>query len=344
MKRILIALAALAAPILAIYSAANAQMLDSNGYLITNVAPSTSNPTVCFQGMVYAFAGTGTQPNTFVYAPGGSKCGGGSTDERNPGRGLVGSPNSVQYLSQRTALDLESVDVEGDARFTDAGDSDTIGGAGTYSNASGQDGERLEGRYERNWRPFEGSRTRAIINVPLQLNVDNSGSLNVGGLLQGGLEIPVEPNWSVTPRAGIGGSIGGRYSGEDGVLGALSLGSRYRFPQVSRGDLVIGNMIAYTGESGYGDQNALLRNGVAYQWPLKQMVFGRQVSARISYVNTWITGNAVPYRDYNELAVNFGVRMREQDVRSRFELLRVGLLYTNAENYNAITLTAGYRF
>ena len=128
------------------------------------------------------------------------------------------------------------------------------------------------------------------------------------------------------------------------MLGNLSLGSRYRFPQVSRGDLVVGDMIAYTGESGYGNQNAILRNGVAYQWPLKQMMFGRQVSARISYVNTWITGNAVPYRDYNELAVNFGVRMREQDVRSRFELLRVGLLYTNAENYNAITLTAGYRF
>ena len=122
------------------------------------------------------------------------------------------------------------------------------------------------------------------------------------------------------------------------------MSSRYRFPQIGRGDLVLGNAVIYTGESLNGTQNVAFRNGIAYQFPIKSLMFGRQTSIRFSYTNTYIAGDAVAFDLVHEFAVNFGVRLREQDIRNRFEALRIGLLYTHADNYDAGTVTLGYRF
>lgn len=341
MKRLSLAIAVVAALALAPVVA------QAQPAIITVATPPGPGGLICSGGFVYSFVGTDTTTGLNRYALGGSTCGATGASTGVLGHAyypVTDGPNSVQFTSARVALDLESIDVEGAARF-DPGDADTVGGAVTYYDAPGTQGERLEGRYEKNWRPFEGDRTRAIVNLPVTGIVENnSGQVAGAGLLSGGLEIPVAANWSLTPRAGIGGATGPAVFGGDGILGTVSLTSRYRVAQVSRGDLVIGNMISYTGDTAFGNNNVIFRNGVAYQWPLKHMMFGRQVSARVSYVNTYITGDPVGIDDYHELAINFGVRMREQDVRSRFELLRFGILYTHADTYDAVTATVGYRF
>ena len=345
LKRLLLCLAALlAAPAVAFAQAAS----------ITIPLPPPSGGLICQGGFVYSYSGpSGTQ---FTYLLGGTPCTGGPfpfTLAGGTGGGgffhayshVADGPNSIQFQSYRAALDLASIDVEGADRFSITGDADTVGGAGTYFDSTGVDGERVEGKYEKRWRPFEGQRTRALIDLPVQATVLNgSGDVAGGALLSGGLEIPVQPNWSISPRAAFGGAAGSDAFGDDGVTGTVSATSRYRFPQVGRGDLVLGNMIAYTGDSALGRNNVVFRNGIAYQWPLKQMMFGRQVSVRASYVNTYIAGDAVGIDLYHEVALNFGVRLREQDIRNKFEALRFGILYTNASDYNAVTLTVGYRF
>ena len=313
---------------------------------VTGPTPPPQNGLICVGGFVYSYSGTVNGVSSYLF--GGSTCGGTTNTSgvyQHALHPVVDGPNSLQYTSAKEALDLASIDVEGDARFSDQSDADTVGGALSYFDAPGTDGEKLEGRYERNWRPFEGQRTRGLLNVPVDAIVDNrTGQAAVGALASGGLEFQAAPGWSVTPRAAVGAATGDSFLGGDGVLGSLSLGSRYRLPQVGRGDLVIGNMVAVTADSRSHNEDFMLRNGAAYQFPIKQLFFGRQMSARISYVNTYVGGDGIGIHDYHELAVNFGVRLREQDARNRFELLRFGILYTHADKYDAATLTLGYRF
>jgi hypothetical protein len=138
----------------------------------------------------------------------------------------------------------------------------------------------------------------------------------------------VQPNWSLTPRLAVGASSGSDFYGGDGYVGTASLTSRYRFAQVGRGDLVLGNTVLFTTENQNDTQNVVFRNGLAYQFALQRRVFGRQSTFRASYVNTRVEGDAVGIDDYHEFAMNLGVRMREQDVRNKFELLRFGFLLT----------------
>ncbi|HZK98746.1 MAG TPA: hypothetical protein VFC47_02510 [Caulobacteraceae bacterium] len=277
-----------------------------------------------------------------------------------------GAPNSVQFQIQRGNLDLADVDVEGDARFTAQGDSDTIGAAFTYFDDSGADGERYDAHYEKAWRPFAGSRDRALLDVPVNLVVlpsstttSQSGTFTTPtgyagtGSVNAGLEIPVAPNWSLTPRVAYGLADSNAAIGANSEILSGSVTSRYRFAQVGRGDLVLGDMVGYTTTVNSGivsqpfyaaEHNWVLRNGVAYQWPLEQRLFGRQSSVRLSYVNTEVLGDQVAYRDYHEFAVSVGVRTREAELKNKFELLRFGLMWTNSGSYNAATVTAGYRF
>jgi len=99
-------------------------------------------------------------------------------------------------------------------------------------------------------------------------------------------------------------------------------------------------------------ENYVLRNGLAYQLPLKSRIFGRQSSLRASYVFTYNGGDqGLAYRELHEFGLNFGVRTREAEQKNGFEQMRIGVLYTHARNvydtksgYDAFTLTAGYRF
>lgn len=359
MRNSLVALAALVAAPLLTPQAAQAQAAS-----VTNNIPPPPGGLICVGSTTLTTPGTGfvyffvspAPSGQFTYNLGGSPCagtitaftvtaGGGGGGSFHAYQGLYGGPNSAQFLAVREALDLESIQPEGEARFDLESDSDTIGVTGTYFEADGgTEGGRLEARYERNFRPFEGSRTRALITVPVQaITVDNKSNFN--GVLAGGFEVPVQANWSLTPKLAVGASSGSDYFGGDGYVATASLTSRYRFAQVGRGDLVLGNTILVTTESQNDTQNVVFRNGLAYQFNLQRRIMGRQATARASYVNTRIEGDEVGIDDYHEIAFNIGVRQREQDVRNRFELIRVGVLVTLADfDYRAVTGTVGVRF
>lgn len=257
---------------------------------------------------------------------------------------LYGTPHSIQFAAFQEALNLADIDVEGISRFTDEGDADTIGVAYTHFGSNGVEGNRLEGRFEKSWRPFAGSRARAIVDVRGQA-VWIGSNVTGAAIVSAAVEVPVQPNWSLTGRVGGGGTLTQSFFGTGGGIYTASATSRWRAAQLGRGDLVIGNSVIFTGvTTAGGTKNAAFRNGVSYQFPLQGLVFGRQTSVRLSYVNTYLVGDPVPYDIYHELAVNFGVRLRQDEQKSRFEALRVGLLYTRASRYNAGTLTVGYRF
>ena len=265
-----------------------------------------------------------------------------------------GSPNSAQFQTLRVGLNLEDISDESNDRFGVPGDSDTIGVAGTRWGASGTDGDRIDGHYQKAWRPFEGSRARLLLDVPVSaLNVDHESGTAYLASVNLGLEMPVTNNWALTPRAAYGYVSANDGFGGNGELASVSLSSRYRIAQLGRGDLVIGDLIGYTTtvKTGINSQpfygrtsNGTFRNGLAYQYPLESRIFGRQASLRVSYVNTQLTGDVVPYQRYNELAASFGVRTRESIAKNTFEMLRFGVLYTWADDYDAATVTVGYRF
>ena len=282
--------------------------------------------------------------------------------------GTYGSPNSLQFQAVKTALDLQDIQPEGEDRVGPEGDSDTIGGALTYWGVPGQTGERFDGQYQHARRVFKGSRARLVIDVPINILHANGNTTKFGvfngstaelGSVNVGLEVPVAPNWLITPRVSYGVAGADDYFGGSGELATASLTSRYQIRKIGRGDLVIGNSVAYTHSAMvFTTQpffaptiNWVFRNGLAYQLPLKSRMFGRQASLRASYVYTVATKDPVTYKHEHEVGLSIGVRTREAEQKNGFEQLRVGLLYTHSQfafvsssKYDAVTMTLGYRF
>lgn len=283
-----------------------------------------------------------------------------------------GTPNSMQFQATSTALDLTTIDDEPAADGTlPTGDADTIGGAFTYFKAGLQEGQRYEARYQHQRRLREGSRARLLIDIPIDVVHANrflfagvipfGGATAVYGTISGGVELPVKPNWLITPRLAYSNLQAGQYFSGDGELATGSITSRYKIAQLGRGDLTIGNMAAYTRtiRTFLAKQpffsvttNYVLRNGLAYQLPLKSRFMGRQSSVRASYVFTYTGGSqGLAYRNLHEVALNMGVRTREAEQKNSFEQIRLGVLYTHGvsefdskSGYDSFTFTAGYRF
>jgi hypothetical protein len=221
--------------------------------------------------------------------------------------------------------------------------------------------DKLDVRVERSFRVLEGGRSRLKIELPVSLT-DTAGAKQAVVGLGAGLEIPViARRWSLEPRVAYGAVIAPEL-GSVGHMLSSSVTSRLVFEQVGRGHLVIGNMVGYTTtlplgfldggseDSGLGVDlnpeisNTVFRNGVAYQFPLKTRFMGRTPSVRASYTHTAFTGDALFLEQYNDVAVSFGVRGREDSPRSAFELLRLSANYTFGDDYNAFNVTLGYRF
>lgn len=278
-----------------------------------------------------------------------------------------GSPNSLQFQAMRDSLNLLDVDPEGEDRMGPEGDSDTIGAAGTYWGITGQDGQRYDLHYQHARRAFEGNRARFLVDIPINIlhagpykpAFETSGATAVLGTVNAGLEYPVKPNWLITPRASYGVALAGDYFGGNGEIVTASVTSRYQIKNVGRGEIIIGNMVAYSRtvklfahQAFYAPtENWIFRNGAAYQLPLKTRMFGRQSSLRASYVFTIATKDPLFYEKTHEVGISIGVRSREAEQKNRFEQLRIGLLYTHSHNefaknadYDAGTVTLGYRF
>jgi hypothetical protein len=257
---------------------------------------------------------------------------------------LVGNPNSVQGQALRTTLSFDDA-----YDFGVEEEPEIIGLAVNGFSSNNVDGRRLDGRYRRTFRIFEGSRARLLVDAPVSvLSVERGDAVQAN--LSVGVDYPVNDRWTVVPRAAVG-VVSSDDLGGDGELYTLAVSSRYRFPQVGRGDLVVGNTVAYTstGSSLTGGldpsvQNLILRNGVAYQFPLRGQFMGRQRSIRASYIHTYTGGDEIFLDSYHEVSVNYGVRAREGDPRNRFELFRIGLTGTFGDNYQALTLTTGFRY
>ena len=280
---------------------------------------------------------------------------------------LFGSPDSAQSAAVEGGFDLRDVQPEGQERFGAAGDTDTVGLAFTYWGAGSQKGQRYDLHYRHARNVFEGSRARLMIDVPVRLlhaNRDKTLFGTTGGTallatVNVGLELPVNRNWVVTPRVSYGFTTGSAALGGQGEIASGSINSRYRIPNIGRGEIIIGNSVAYTHtvKALTNDKffaptiNWVFRNGIAYQYPLKARIQGRSASIRASYVFTTAAQDPLVYRDVHEFGLSLGVRSREAEQHASFERLRLGVLFTHAKNqffagasYNAGTLTLGYRF
>lgn len=285
--------------------------------------------------------------------------------QASPYYASIGSPNSMQHTAITTALNLNDLDYDDDPDtpgFDMEGDADTIGGAFTYWGSAGVEGQRYELRYQKAMRVSEGSRARVLIDPVLNVLHVNDGQTTIMGTLSTGIELPVQPNWLITPRVTYSANDNDGYFGASSEVLTLSATSRYKIAQVGRGDLTIGNMVGWstTTDIGIGKDPGFyfkedvwsFRNGLAYQLPFKGRMFGgRQGSLRASYTWTKLTGDPQSYEDVHEAALSIGIRTREAEQKSRAEQLRIGLIYTHGTSsfshdfdFDAVTLTVGYRF
>lgn len=276
-----------------------------------------------------------------------------------------GSPVSANFQSIADALDL-------DFDFDADGDADTIGGAATVWGVAGEDGQRFDLKYGRGMRLSESSRARLVLTLPVRYLRVNDSDGGIGGVHGGlsalsvgmgvGVQLPAAANWWLTPRVSYTATAASRQLGGDNEILAATVSSNYRFAGLGRGELTMANLVGYTQAIRTGltaqdradyfkQRNWWFRNGLAYQLPLGGRMFGRQTSLRTSYVFTLGAKDTMAFEQVHEAAISFGFRMRETEQRTGSDLLRVGLLYTHAKNeyaanadYDALTLTMGYRF
>lgn len=283
----------------------------------------------------------------------------------NPFQFTCGAPAGSTYNAVADALDM-------DFDFDASGDSSVIGGSISQWGVSNEDGQRAELKYGRSFQLSEGSRTRLTVTVPMnyvRVNKASGGIAGAHGSLSAfstglgvGVSVPVSANWWLTPRVSYTMTQASDEIGGDGEVVAATLASNVRFTGFGRGELTMGNMVGYTqtvriGLAGqdkadyFKQQNFWFRNGLAYQLPFKNRMFGRETSLRTSYTFTFATKDQLSYRKIHEAAISLGLRMREAEQRTDRDLLRVGLMYTHANNdvlknanYDSGTLFVGYRF
>lgn len=283
----------------------------------------------------------------------------------------VGSPNSLQHTAVSTALDMTEFDPERDEATGEEIEPGTnlIEAAYTDWDAGQLKGSRYDLHYQKAFRPFEGSRARVLVDPFLTILSVKKGRFIPRrqtaflGTLSTGLELPVKPNWYITPRIAYGATNADqRFMSTSSSLLTLSATSRMKLFQLGRGDVSMGNMIAWstTMKGGLGrdpiiyvkEQVLAFRNGAAYQLPLKGRMFGgRQASLRASYVWTKLTGDPQAHEDIHEAALSIGVRTREVVQKTKAEQLRIGFVYTYSKrpgaqqfNIREYKLSLGYRF
>lgn len=270
---------------------------------------------------------------------------------------LAGNPGSLQATMVRNALDFTTSgslleEEPGPDGANTAGDPFVIGASYTTGGAGRFDIQRIDGRIQRSFRVFEGN--RALLKIDLPFNYSRiSGAKGYSAQFGVGLEVPViAQRWSLEPRV----AFGAVYSGDSGTYGNVlqaSVTSRYVVNGLGRGRLVVGNMIGYsTTLNPIGVQanlnpdlkNVVLRNGLAYELPLKGRVGGRSVSMRASYAFTKFFGSDLRNDNFHEATLSFGLRGREESVRARRDVIRLNLSTTQARGYHTYTAGFGFRF
>ncbi len=265
---------------------------------------------------------------------------------------LAGNPGSLQSSLVRSALDFTNSDSLVEEGANTSGDPWIVGAAYTTGGAGRFNIDRIDTRIQRSFRVLEGSRALLKFDMPFSYTRVNktkaySGQIGVG------LEVPViAQRWSLEPRV----SYGVAYSRDAGSVGHIlqgSLTSRYVIQGLGRGRLVIGNMIAYSqtleppgtkANINPDLKNFVLRNGFAYDLPIKGLVGGRSSSVRMSYGFTAFMGDKLRNNTFHEATLSFGLRGREESVRAARDLIRFNLSTVQAKGYHTYTAGLGFRF
>jgi hypothetical protein len=202
--------------------------------------------------------------------------------------------------------------------------------------------------------PLGDPRYQFIIDATLRyLDVEGAGVYD--GSLGIGLRFPVldRPSgkalsWSLLPmvRAGI---VATQDIGARQAVYSASATSKLKF-FIGDLSLIVNNMAGYyqTGTAGgnytgdYDLENVIFRNGIALNGSLNFHLFDGPTSWQVQFVDTRITGDDWFIDAYNELAVAFGSRRRED--RMTWQTVRIGAKYTFADEYDGLQFVIGYRF
>jgi hypothetical protein len=270
----------------------------------------------------------------------------------SPADPLAGNPNSLQATLTRSALDLTNGDSAIEEGANTAGDPWIVGATYTMGSAGRFDIERFDGRVQRSFRLFEGNRALLKFDLPFNYSKLNGSSV-YSAQIGLGLEVPViAQRWSLEPRVAYG-VVASRDAGSVGHIAQVSLTSRYLIEGLGRGRLVIGNMIGYSQtldppvtEANINPElkNISLRNGVAYELPLKSRIGGRLSSLRASYGFTNYFGDDLRNNSFHEASLSFGLRGREESIRAARDLIRFNLNTVQARGYSSYTAGLGFRF
>ncbi len=265
---------------------------------------------------------------------------------------LAGNPTSLQATLVRNAMDLSIGDSLIEQGEGAPGDPWMVGASYSGGSAGRFDYQRIDARVQRSFRIFEGNRAQLKIDVPFQYS-RLSGSDSYSTQIGLGLEYPViARRWSLEPRASYG-IVYSEGFGSVGHIAQASVTSRAVFDGIGRGRLVLGNMLGYsTTLSAPGTaislnpdlKNVSLRNGLAYELPLKGGAGGRNKSVRASYTHTKFFGDDLFNDSFHEFTLSFGLRGREESVRATRDLIRFNLNGTLAKGYKSFSAGIGFRF
>lgn len=265
---------------------------------------------------------------------------------------VAGNPGSLQASMVRSALDLTNGDSLIEQGANTAGDPWIVGASYAAGGAGRFDIDRVDARVQRSFRVLEGN--RAMLKIDLPFSYARISKTKVySGQLGIGLEVPLKAErWSLEPRV----AVGAVYSGQAGSAGTIvqaSLTSRYVIQGLGRGRLVVGNMVGYgqtldppgTGAAINPElKNIVMRNGLAYDLPLKSRIAGRSTSLRASYAFTNYMGSKLRNNTFHEATLSFGLRGREESARATRDLVRFNLSTVQAKGYHTYSAGVGFRF
>jgi len=259
---------------------------------------------------------------------------------------LVGNPESLQQTMVEQALDFTAPTL--DSNEAPWGLGVRIGRV----DRQGAVGTQYDVRINRSFRISEGSRSLFIFDIPVSYK-DQKGVRELSASAAAALRVGVSRRWSLEPRLAFG-YVKAIDQDLEGQLLAGSVTSLFQFENVGRGTVTLGNMLGYTKvlktklydfDVGNHTDNIVTRNGIAYQLPLSGLRTGqRQSSLRASYMHTYYFGDDLNTESIHEATLSLGVRTRETDSRTSFEVLRAGIVGKFANNYKSGHLFVGYRF
>lgn len=260
---------------------------------------------------------------------------------------LVGNSRSLQFQMAAAGMDLARTPSNISIDDRQWG----VGFSFARISEGGRDGVQFDANISKSWRLSEGSRARIIVAAPV--SVERFGSATrLRGFVSLGVHLPILNMWSLEPRVAFGG-VRARQNSIWGTMATASIASRWSMNGIGRGVLIVGNMVGYTKVTKIEFEgkaldartdNMIVRNAIAYEFPLDGRLINRSSSARAGYTYSRFSGHKLYARNIHEVALSLGIRSREDTIRNRVETIRIGGAGSAARGYTAWHMFVGYRF